>query len=99
MSSSGPSKISATKDQVVGQVKATVGKTIGNHTMEAEGNMQHTHGTAEKHAATAKQTAEGTGDKVYGHIQKATGRVLGNERMQVEGEMNKAKGRAKTSTA
>ncbi|KAG5185706.1 DNA binding protein [Tribonema minus] len=99
MSSSGPSKINATKDQVIGQVKATVGKTIGNHQMEAEGNVQHQHGTTEKEVAAAKQKGEGLVDNVHGHLQKATGQFTGNERMQAEGEVNKAKGKAKQDTA
>ncbi|KAG5185708.1 putative cruciform DNA binding protein [Tribonema minus] len=99
MSSSGPSKVTGTKDEVLGSAKATIGSTIGNHKMEAEGNAQHQHGTLEAHAATAKQQAQGAGDHVYGHLQKATGQVLGNEKMQMEGEVNKAKGQGKMDTA
>ncbi|KAG5178744.1 putative cruciform DNA binding protein [Tribonema minus] len=99
MSSSGPSKMTGTKDEVLGSAKATIGSTIGNHQMEAEGHTQNKGGTAQKEAAGTKQKAEGAGDGLFGHMQKATGQVLGNERMQGEGEMNKAKGTFKSDTA
>ncbi|KAG5178716.1 putative cruciform DNA binding protein [Tribonema minus] len=99
MSSSGPSKVTGTKDEILGSAKATIGSTIGNHQMEAEGHTQNKAGTAEKSAAAAKQKVDGAGDSLFGHAQKATGQVLGNERMQGEGEMNKAKGTAKSDTA
>eukprot|EP00611_Tribonema_gayanum_P007886 TRINITY_DN1732_c0_g1_i2.p3 TRINITY_DN1732_c0_g1~~TRINITY_DN1732_c0_g1_i2.p3 ORF type:complete len:126 (+),score=18.77 TRINITY_DN1732_c0_g1_i2:2142-2519(+) len=96
MISSGPIKVLATRDQVVGQVKVTVGKTIRNHRMEAEGHKQQDHGTAEKQAAAAKHTADGTSDRLL--CQNATGPILGNERLHSDGEVYKAKGRVSTAT-
>ncbi|KAG5185701.1 hypothetical protein JKP88DRAFT_348246 [Tribonema minus] len=94
MISSGPIKVLATRDQVVGQVKVTVGKTIGNHRMEAEGHKQQDHGTAEKQAAAAKHTADGTSDRLLCQDVKFSAQRTGNnEKWQRQGHDNERGGK------
>lgn len=75
-----------------GSLKQTVGKALGNESMQCEGAGKKAQGNAEVDAAKAKGYAEGTGEKLSGNIKSGVGSMIGNKSMEAKGEYNKAHG-------
>lgn len=63
-----PSKVSGNMTAAGGSVKETVGKAIGNESMQCQGAGQKAQGNAEVEAAKAKGYAQGTGEKMAGNV-------------------------------
>ncbi|CAG8467999.1 2536_t:CDS:2 [Funneliformis mosseae] len=95
MSSNEPSKISGNTKYYQGAAKETVGNTLGNEQMKAEGKAKKAEGEGEYKAAQVQGQAEGYKDKTTGGLKETTGKALGNEQMQGEGKIKKNAGEAK----
>jgi uncharacterized protein YjbJ (UPF0337 family) len=92
-----PSKTNAQYNQAMGSVKETVGSALGNHEMEAKGNVQNKEGHAEQSAAEIKGWVEGAIDSVVGAVKDTFGSLTGNTSQQAEGKAQQLKGDAQKS--
>lgn len=99
MTNGEPSKLSGHTDEVVGNIKSTVGKVTNNAELEGKGKAQNAAGTSQVEAATAKQKAEGVVDSAKGNVKSAVGSLTGNDQLHFEGEADKASGDIKGRTA
>lgn len=68
--------MSELKNKVEGNVKETVGKVTGDHSMEAEGTGQKLVGDV-----------EGAGRKVEGKVEEIAGRVSGDRSEEAKGDI------------
>jgi uncharacterized protein YjbJ (UPF0337 family) len=90
-----PSKTNAQYNQAMGSVKETVGSALGNHEMQAKGNVQNKEGHAEQTAAETKGWVEGAIDSVTGTVKNTLGSLTGNTSQQAEGKAQQLQGDAK----
>ena len=91
-------KAEAKANQAAGSVKETVGKTIGNEQMEAEGKAKNAKGHAQEAKVDAERTAGAYVDKTVGATKETVGSAIGNKTMEAEGKARKLEGDAKLST-
>ena len=94
-----PSKTGGKVKEATGSAKATFGKLIGNHQMEANGHAEHSKGEAEVNAATAKQKGEAAVEGGKGTVQSVIGSLTGNDRQHAEGEARRTHADVKGRTA
>jgi len=87
-------RLSNTANSYMGGAKQTVGNTIGNPTMAAEGAAQKSQADTAQAAADAKTYTQGIGHNVQGGTQKAVGSLTGNTSMEARGHANDALGDA-----
>lgn len=86
-----PTKTAGHKDELVGSIKSTVGKAVGNDELRTKGDLQNSEGTAQVNAAAAKQKAEAAVSGAKGSVKSAVGSVTGNDRLYAEGQVDKAR--------
>ncbi|KAJ2893408.1 hypothetical protein IWW38_002871 [Coemansia aciculifera] len=84
-----------------GAAKETVGKAVGNESMQAEGQAQNAQArarqTAEHATEQAKAAMKQAGDKIKdfgGEVKQKVGEVFGNQRMANSGRVDQAKASA-----
>jgi uncharacterized protein YjbJ (UPF0337 family) len=94
-----PSKVSGHSDEVIGNIKSTVGGLTGNNELKAKGDAQHTAGTGQVEAATAKQKADAAAQGGKGNVKDVVGGLIGNDKMKAEGKADQAAGAAKGNSA
>jgi uncharacterized protein YjbJ (UPF0337 family) len=81
--------------ELLGKLKGSVGKLIGNRQMEAEGRAKELKGVAKQAAAKSAERTGGLVDEIAGAVKKRVGSVLDNEQMEVEGRAKELKGKAR----
>ncbi|CAG8672877.1 15563_t:CDS:2 [Cetraspora pellucida] len=89
-----PSKADASLKYYEGAAKETLGKTVGNEKMEAEGREKKIEGQEEYDAAKMAGKAEGVKDESSGEVKKTSGDTLGDTKMKAEGKATELKGQA-----
>jgi len=90
-----PTKLNADTKYYKGAAKETLGNTLGNEQMQAEGLALKLEGEGEYKAAQTKGKAEGYKDQTTGGIKETAGKAIGNQQMQAEGNVTKNTGEAK----
>lgn len=90
----GFSKSEAKKDQFVGNVKETVGNTLGNERLQAEGKTQHGQGQATEAAANIQGYVQGLANQVSGTVQGAINSLTGNTSGEASNKVQEKKGEA-----
>jgi len=70
-----PSKVTGTKDRVVGAVKESAGRLFGSERTEAEGHAQNVRGRSEVDAARAQQEQTGRAEILKGNIKESVGNL------------------------
>jgi uncharacterized protein YjbJ (UPF0337 family) len=81
--------------ELLGKIKGTVGKVIGNPQMEAEGRAKELQGKNKQAAAKAAERVGGKADEIVGVVKKRVGALIDNEQMEVEGKAKELKGKAR----
>ncbi|KAF9963065.1 kinesin-like nuclear fusion protein [Mortierella alpina] len=85
-------KITNTANSYIGGAKQTVGETLGNNNLAANGAAQKAQAESAQRLADAKIHTEGVGHKVEGEAQAKIGSLTGDRSMQARGEANQALG-------
>ncbi|KAF9952651.1 hypothetical protein BGZ72_006015 [Mortierella alpina] len=85
-------RLQNTANSYIGGAKQTVGNTLGNSSLAAEGAAQKSQAETAQKAADAKTHAEGVGHNIQGTAQKAVGSVTGNTTLEARGHANDARG-------
>ncbi|KAG0368775.1 hypothetical protein BGZ54_001199 [Gamsiella multidivaricata] len=92
MSNNVTDRMSNTANSYIGGAKQTVGETIGNSNLAANGAQQKTQADAAQAAADARTHTEGLGHKAQGNVQQAVGSLTGNTSMEARGHANETMG-------
>lgn len=82
-------------EEIVGGIKKTVGRVIGNEQMEAEGKALKVEGQLRQESAKAGERVKGAVEQVTGTVKKKVGQLIDNEQMEVEGKLKALKGEAR----
>ncbi|KAI8820384.1 putative cruciform DNA binding protein [Fimicolochytrium jonesii] len=91
---SAPSKTHGNIQAATGAVKETIGATVGNQSLRAEGAAQRASGNAEVEGVKAKNYASGAVDGAVGNIKKNVGDAVGNQSLHARGAGQEAHGDA-----
>ncbi|KAF9578438.1 hypothetical protein BGW38_005752 [Lunasporangiospora selenospora] len=87
-------RLQNTANSYIGGAKQSLGETLGNERMAAEGAAQKTQADTAQKVADAKTHAEGVGNKIQGKAQQTVGSITGDTSMQAKGHANEALGDA-----
>ena len=80
-------------DEVVGSVKKTVGRAVGDRSLEAEGTVREAGGQVRQEEAKAVGRTRGVGQQIAGKLKTAVGQVTGDESLEAEGRVEDAEGK------
>lgn len=82
-------------EEIVGGIKGTVGRVIGDERMEAEGEALKVEGQVRQESAKASERVKGAVEQVTGTVKKKVGQLIDNEQMEIEGKLKVLKGQAR----
>jgi uncharacterized protein YjbJ (UPF0337 family) len=88
-------RVQGVVDEVAGKVKKTIGATLGNERLEAEGRATELKGEAEQEAAKGLERVKGLVEVVTGAAKKKLGQAIDDEQLEVEGKARELKGEAR----
>lgn len=87
-------RVQSMKNKVIGRTKQTVGRAVGNESLQAKGSIQANTGSVQGATANVSGYVQGTVSQVSGSLKGAVNALTGNGGGQMKNMAERQKGKA-----